>query len=78
MRFPLKPKPKHGDTRIVKRFAWLPVEVEEQFVWLERYSSHQKYTQAFYIDKEGILCVGYGWQFGVDTDGWHEVERRLL
>ncbi len=34
---------KDGDRRIVKRFAWLPVQVENTFIWLERYKTHEQY-----------------------------------
>lgn len=39
-----KTRPKPGDERIVKQFAWLPVEITNtgMAVWLESYWSFQK------------------------------------
>lgn len=36
--------PKHGERRVVKRFAWLPTIVSGgAYVWLEKYLSHEEF-----------------------------------
>lgn len=40
----LRPFPKHGDTRTVVRFAWLPVELHNGArAWLENYCECQEW-----------------------------------
>jgi hypothetical protein len=33
-----------GDTRTIRRFAWLPVYCKDHIVWFEDYESVQKYS----------------------------------
>ena len=32
-----------GDIRTVTRFAWLPVKLDDQYVWWEKYTIQEKY-----------------------------------
>lgn len=66
MKFTRNPKaaPSHGDTRIVRKFAWWPTKVEVFTVWLEWYESHEEYYAS---------CAS--WVYSV---GWRERERRLI
>lgn len=56
-------KPQKGDTRIVRKFAWLPKKCEGGYtVWLETYDSHQTYqwgqfTLEWVEDKRHYLTV---------------------
>jgi hypothetical protein len=42
-----RPEPKPGEERKVWRFAWLPIEVGDQTVWLERYGVIQRRMAGF-------------------------------
>lgn len=35
--------PKHSEWRTKTLFAWLPVRIGDQYVWLERYEVQQNY-----------------------------------
>lgn len=39
----IKNKPPLGDVRIIKKFAWLPVLINDYYIWLEKYNVQQKY-----------------------------------
>lgn len=59
---PVRCGPYIGERRVVRRFAWLPVRIDENTViWWERYKSHEEY------------CAGYG-QDGVNHWLQHSVE----
>lgn len=45
MRWRTKQKPEHHAERWVLHFAWYPVWIEDQYVWLERYWQMQFYTR---------------------------------
>lgn len=79
MKWEIKPPAKHGDWRIVRKFAWLPFRVSEPgfrngdpartyVVWLESYHSHQTYFMG--RDSRGELKPEFGY--------WHETHRTLL
>jgi len=42
MRFRL---PKDGDERIITKFAWLPINIVENYRWLERVTVKQNYNE---------------------------------
>lgn len=46
MRFKKKIKevPKRGDVKVVKEFAWFPMDIGDQWVWLEYIISTYEYT----------------------------------
>lgn len=58
-----KPTPKPGDVRYIRRFAWLPVEIRDHTVWLERYEATQRLVLGVEEDRwEDIgrdFCVYY-------------------
>ena len=33
-----KPQPKDGDTKKVKRYAWYPVRIDDNVIWMEYYN----------------------------------------
>lgn len=39
---------KHGDTRLIKRFAWFPVRINGNIIWLERYEVLRAYIGTTY------------------------------
>lgn len=43
MRFNIPPKPNDRDKRAVKTFAWLPIKINNQYVWLEDFWRLQIY-----------------------------------
>ncbi len=44
MKINVKPKPQVGDLRMIKRFLWFPLRVENQIRWLETAEIGQRYT----------------------------------
>ena len=45
-------KPKYGDKRTVKKFAWLPVECEGSYIaWMEWYDEEQVWITDYYTDR---------------------------
>lgn len=64
----IKTKPTLGDTRWVKRFAWLPKQmgVIGGVVWLERYMSFQKYDM--------WRVPGPGYKGTRTVFGWREID----
>ena len=49
--------PQPGDKRIVRRFAWFPVEIEGYKVWLETYETKEEYLKV-YVD---LYNTRYQW-----------------
>lgn len=48
MRWKLPPKPKLGDRRVVKKFAWTPYVTSDRVkVWLERYVREEQYDSGY-------------------------------
>jgi hypothetical protein len=47
-------KPKYGDKRTVKKFAWLPVECDNDTtcVWFEYYDEEQVFHVDYHSDRE--------------------------
>ena len=46
MRWKIKQKPKLGDKRIKKRFAWYPISVGKEIRWLEFVTIDYRYSSA--------------------------------
>lgn len=62
---------KPGDTRLVIKFAWLPLFIGKRVIWLERYESLELYTEMVYnvmIESKSVL-------FSVCN--WIEISKRL-
>lgn len=55
MRFKATPSPEPFSTRTVTKFALLPRKVENQIIWLERYSVRQFFGRCwrYWIDETG-------------------------
>ena len=60
-----KPEPKIGDTRERFPFAWLPTQVENHKVWLERYWIKEELKISARLD-EGVVYP---------VEAWVEIER---
>lgn len=61
--------PQEGDTRIVRKFAFFPVECEGGYtVWLESYDEHQVYSTRRRATKAGVL----------NLPGWDAAKRLYL
>ena len=56
-----KEHPKKGDRKIVRRFAWIPTEVEDHTVWLETYQTEVIYGS-------DVSMLGFNWQEEIDWD----------
>lgn len=54
MRWKVEKEPKVNDTRWVKRFAWKPIRIQNEMVWMERYWVKQRYEKYRY-DTDLIL-----------------------
>lgn len=70
---PPKQKPEEGDYKIDKRFAWLPLTVEGQVIWLESYKIVYKYTW----HQRHVYCQGYGIIDTIKCGGWDFVTKQL-
>lgn len=56
-----KVKPKNGDSRITKKFAWLPVTIQHEhprylksWIWLQHYT-----VKSIFVEIEGITGGGF-------------------
>lgn len=58
MRIAAPVQPSYGDSRLVKAFAWWPVVIGEQVVWLESYWKDQIYTMGFWDEVSHWRTVG--------------------
>lgn len=70
---PIKAKPKEGDVKEVRRFAWWPRKVGDKLIWLERFIVVSKFTVRERIHdfrQYGIMKVTGG--------GWDEIEEKLI
>lgn len=47
MRWNNKPDPRFNDKRIIKRFLWCPLRLEDETRWLEFASIHQEYLASW-------------------------------
>ena len=48
MRWIAKKYPNIGDKRIIKRFAWFPTLIDNEYVWLEYIEVYQIYRELSY------------------------------
>lgn len=62
MKIHITPPPHLGQDRKKTKFAWFPVKITKDavWVWLERYTAHQVYTK---LELTCYGCAGY-----VDSD----------
>lgn len=55
---------KNGTTRLVKKFAWLPMEINGTLIWLERYEILKAYIGTTYkviVDDKPVSFIVYKW-----------------
>lgn len=77
MRFKSNVEPNYGDFRVVKKFAWLPVEasnLEYTWIWLEKYDSHEVYVNTIKEDRDSY----YGMTTELGTEGWFRKEAHAI
>ena len=56
-------KPRIGDQRKVKRFAFLPIRISnDEVLWLQTYYRHQVYKRITYHNFDGDWCEKLGWR----------------
>lgn len=68
----IPPDPQVGDYRIRKFFAWLPVTVAGQRVWLERYMILEEYRIAI-----RTVFVGKRYFGRIKCGGWDKVNEKI-
>jgi hypothetical protein len=58
MKFKIKPKPIHywNDKRIKRKFAFIPVQIHDEYIWLEFYYELQTYRNHF------VYGIGWHWK----------------
>jgi hypothetical protein len=71
-------KPKIGDRRTVRKFAWLPVEIGDTKVWLETYETVEEVFED--EDRYGVYYLTWRevchWDYV--SRSWIYPERKLL
>lgn len=50
----IKLPPQFGDSRTVRKFAWVPTQCDEYTVWLEYYMSNQEYGVVNFAELDWI------------------------
>jgi hypothetical protein len=63
---------KHGDTKLVNRFAWLPVAINGNIIWLESYQILRAYIGTTYT----VLIEGKPANFIISK--WMTLSKRVL
>jgi hypothetical protein len=64
LKTPFSATPKPGTTRTTRKFAWLPVAVAGNYVWLERYETLEGYIQFQYtvvVNDKTVVASVYKW-----------------
>ena len=66
MMWKAKPRPKIGDIRVRRKFAWLPMEFSvcdiEHYVWLETYQVTEQFEEKYVFADEGYYRKKSYWQ----------------
>jgi hypothetical protein len=70
---PIIPKPKEGDIKEERKFAWWPKKVEDKLIWLEHYKAISKFIFRHRIHDFGNYGI---WK--VFGGGWEVVEEKLI
>ena len=50
MKFKVKPQPCFWDKKTVTRFAWFPIRVEDNIIWLEKYECTYRFERDSFWD----------------------------
>ena len=66
-------KPASGSIRTVRKFAWLPVEIEDHKVWLETFETKEVYQRVGRKMEWGEIAA---WNYELDQMTFPE--RKLL
>jgi hypothetical protein len=62
MRLKVKPEPNFFDKKTIIEFAWIPIRVENNIIWLEKYERTYRYT------KDSV------WEYYY----WEEIGKKLI
>ena len=62
MRLKVKPEPNFFDKKTTIEFAWIPIRVENNIIWLEKYERTYRYT------KDSV------WEYYY----WEEIGKKLI
>jgi|LakMenE01Jun11ns_1017448.scaffolds.fasta_scaffold9958515_12 hypothetical protein len=62
MRLKVKPEPNFFDKKTIIEFAWIPIRVENNIIWLEKYERTYRYT------KDSV------WEYYY----WEEIDKKLI
>lgn len=71
-------KPSIGDTRTVRKFAWLPTIIDQYIVWLETFETIERYIWTTGPKSTAILKWTEVRTWDVDSQRWKYTERKLL
>jgi len=55
---------KHGTTKLIKRFAWLPIHINNNIIWLEKYEVLRAYMGTSYtvsIENKPATFIIFKW-----------------
>lgn len=55
MRWKADRAPKEGDKRLRYKFAWKPIRIGDEMVWLERYGISEMYTRVSLYDELSLI-----------------------
>lgn len=65
----VKKSPKIGDVKVVEKYAWLPVRIDDETViWLHKYKVKYEWSNSYFITE-----FDSGYEFR-----WEEVDRYIL
>lgn len=79
MKWRNKPVPVNGDERVVIRFAWRPVRLDDGYtVWLERYASHEVFNDPNADEETANSYLKPSWICEAKTLFTRKLERGLL
>jgi hypothetical protein len=59
MRWKIDKNPKHGEARLVLKFAWSPTKVENYTVWLEFYRIREECINGLWVQISKHLAHWY-------------------
>ena len=57
MKWDLSPRPKNGDVRVLKKFAIVPMRVDNTMVWLEPVVIQQEFRTFSYETIDGVYSA---------------------
>lgn len=70
----LKRDPQDGDTRIVRCFLWLPMEIDGDKRWLEKVEYLEQYERLGTFDLFGDTPLVWKPKYFIDAEQGHDLE----